>query len=297
MRQLVFIALVLSLTILIEVFAQTSQDYELFLKKGWNLVSAPVVSSLYKPFNLYPSNCIYNSSIFIYTSSIQKYERANKMPNATGFWIRVVDDCKIVVKEGKVLTSNDPLPTIKLKAGWNIIGSFADDIDFNAIKGNCNILKGPYWYDTYSRKWYRTSYLEDGMGYVVNAADDCMLEKGAAGGYYVSVVSDYLFKINDVFAINQSGFASLKSALNQNAVPITSGNVFVIKDKNSNPVASIDMDNGIMHIKGGLFESQQALNPSTDSPFILKDVNSTTISYIDESGNFYLKETLTQNLG
>jgi len=50
-----------------------------------------------------------------------------------------------------------------------------------------------------------------------------------------------------------------------------------------------------MVIKGSLFENQDPLTPPPTNDFIVKNSLGTIISYIDESGNFYLKGTLTQN--
>ena len=50
-----------------------------------------------------------------------------------------------------------------------------------------------------------------------------------------------------------------------------------------------------MFIKGGLFERQSTLSPGPGDDIIVKDFDGTIVSYIDDSGNLYLKSILEEN--
>jgi len=70
----------------------------------------------------------------------------------------------------------------------------------------------------------------------------------------------------------------------------------IISDGAGNAVAIVNLITGNMVIRGNLFESQSTLTPSPASDdFIVKNFLDDIVSYIDESGNFYLKGNLTEN--
>ena len=102
----------------------------------------------------------------------------------------------------------------------------------------------------------------------------------------------------NVISFDNSGNVILKGNLQQNHPnPPASGNdEFIVKDRNGNNVAVINLNNGNMFIKGSLQQNQATLTPSpSNNNFIVKDSNGNVIAYIDEAGNFLLKGTLTQN--
>ena len=109
----------------------------------------------------------------------------------------------------------------------------------------------------------------------------------------------FLIRNNIVNALlfNIDGNAVLKGTLQQNSNPQpTADDEFVVNDKNGNSVAIVNMITGNMLIKGALQQNQATLTPSpSSSNFVVKDTAGNVIYYIDESGNFLLKGTLTQN--
>ncbi|MDO8740790.1 MAG: toxin TcdB middle/N-terminal domain-containing protein [Candidatus Woesearchaeota archaeon] len=102
---------------------------------------------------------------------------------------------------------------------------------------------------------------------------------------------------NAVAKFDSLGNLWLKGTLTKNsAYGATSNDEFRFQDRNGNDVAIIDLTTGNMHIKGSLYEKQTTLNP-IDYNFIIKDSNDQIAAFIDESGNIFLKGTLTQNRG
>lgn len=112
-------------------------------------------------------------------------------------------------------------------------------------------------------------------------------------------ILQFLIKNNlfNVMKFDSKGNAVLKGSLTQNGNPITTADdEFIVKDSTSSPIAVVNMITGNMVIKGTLQEDQAALTPSdTSDDFVLKNDVGEVISYIDNSGNFYLKKRLTQN--
>lgn len=104
--------------------------------------------------------------------------------------------------------------------------------------------------------------------------------------------------MKDSIQFTEIGDAILKGALAKlNPDPQTTpDDEFVFKDSAGNIVVVINLITGNMVIKGDLFENQASLTPSAASnDFIIKNSNGDIVSFIDESGNFYLKGMLIQN--
>lgn len=101
----------------------------------------------------------------------------------------------------------------------------------------------------------------------------------------------------NVIDFDSNGNAVLKGEIKTKPnPPDTASDEFIFKNSDGDNVAVIDLDIGKMTIRGSLFENQPVLSPSpSENDFIIKDPGSNVVSYIDESGNFYLKGTLTQN--
>ncbi len=78
--------------------------------------------------------------------------------------------------------------------------------------------------------------------------------------------------------------------------PVSDDDEFIFKDRNGITVAVINLGSGDMFINGSKYENQPALTPSpTSNDFIVKDSSGEVMYYIDETGNLYLKGTLTDN--
>ncbi|MBI4010090.1 MAG: hypothetical protein HY361_02770 [Candidatus Aenigmarchaeota archaeon] len=110
--------------------------------------------------------------------------------------------------------------------------------------------------------------------------------------------SNFILFMKDSIQFTEIGDAILKGALAKlNPDPQTTpDDEFVFKDSAGNIVVVINLITGNMVIKGDLFENQASLTPSAASnDFIIKNSNGDIVSFIDESGNFYLKGMLIQN--
>ncbi|MBI2208069.1 hypothetical protein HYU50_01085 [Candidatus Woesearchaeota archaeon] len=116
-------------------------------------------------------------------------------------------------------------------------------------------------------------------------------------GICPSVISLLMKSISNAMSFDITGNAILKGSLSQGIPnpPITNDDEFIFKDRDNNAVTVVNLVTGDMFIKGSLFENQESLNPSAASnDFIVKDSSGNILSFIDETGNFYLKGALTQ---
>jgi len=116
--------------------------------------------------------------------------------------------------------------------------------------------------------------------------------------YFVEIESQFVMR-NEAFNVilfKNNGNVVLKGTLTEETNPVsTLDDEFIFKDIGGNIVALINLNTGNMFITGKLFE-RQFLDPSPSSnDFVVKNPFGNVISYLDESGNFYVKGTLTQN--
>tara|TARA_Y100000310_G_scaffold81332_1_gene77925 strand:+ start:2009 stop:2872 length:864 start_codon:yes stop_codon:yes gene_type:complete len=101
----------------------------------------------------------------------------------------------------------------------------------------------------------------------------------------------------NAISFNDYGDAILKGSLQQNVInPSPTGDdEFIFIGSDGNTVAIVNIVTGNMEIKGILFRNQASLSPSPGSDFIVKKDDGSIVSYIDNSGNLYLKGFLTEN--
>lgn len=102
--------------------------------------------------------------------------------------------------------------------------------------------------------------------------------------------------IQNIIRFYNNGSAILRGSLTQNTIPSASGDdEFIFKDSAGNAVADVNLITGNMVIKGTLQENQQLSPAPSGSNFIVKGSQGEVASYLDESGNLFLKGALVQN--
>jgi hypothetical protein len=123
-----------------------------------------------------------------------------------------------------------------------------------------------------------------------NCATDCGI---------CPTIGKFLLKnsLFNVMSFENTGNVILRGTLAQNPSPQqTADDEFVVKNSAGGNVAVLNLVTGNMVISGTLNENQGTLSPSAASnDFVINDPSGDVISYIDESGNFFIKGTLTQN--
>ena len=103
--------------------------------------------------------------------------------------------------------------------------------------------------------------------------------------------------LSNTISFYANGNAILKGVLQQGVAPVeTADDEFIYRNANGAGVAIINLVTGNMFITGSLFQNQTTLAPSgLSNDFIIKAPDGNVISYIDDSGNFFLNGMLTQN--
>ena len=125
--------------------------------------------------------------------------------------------------------------------------------------------------------------VDDDCDGVIDEGTDCKLSfKNSSGTSMASF--DY------------SGNLVLRGVLQQSSTDAATANdEFRFQNRNSEDVAIIDLTNGNMYIDGVLYVNQGSLNPSSSYDFIIKNTSSNAVAYISETGDLFLKGTLTQS--
>ncbi len=137
--------------------------YVLTMHRGWNLFSVPFSVNV----NRVTSTCaFYPSNIFEYVGS--SYEHPSSLNTGKGFWFRTFNECTVTIS-GEQSESTQ----LNLNAGWNTI-SVTQPVALSSLS-TCNIVKGPFEYDSTARRWNVASSLEPLKGYFVKVSDACTL--------------------------------------------------------------------------------------------------------------------------
>ena len=102
---------------------------------------------------------------------------------------------------------------------------------------------------------------------------------------------------SNAISFDSDGNVILEGSLTEDTIPTPSDteDEFILKNSGGESVAIINLVTGDMVVKGYKYEGEptwEEPEPSSND-FIVKDDEGNVVSYIDDSGNFYLKGTLT----
>jgi hypothetical protein len=115
------------------------------------------------------SECDVTSRVWHYSDG--NYETTDEIEATHGYWVKVASTCKLTVSDGGINVEEFP----ELEKGWNQIGAPSDPINFFAIIGDCNLVSGPWWFNSNSQKFEKARVLRPGEGYFVKVKEDCKL--------------------------------------------------------------------------------------------------------------------------
>jgi len=148
--------------------ALPGSQYQLQLKRGWNMVSTPIAGTL--QFNQLTSNCNYEGGPWLVRNG-QSYENSNAINSLEGYWIKVTNDCTTTAA-GDAASMSGWGPT--LRVGWNIVG-IPEARAVNDVKGTCIFARGPYWYNPATNNYETLANMEPGKGYLIGVRSQCNL--------------------------------------------------------------------------------------------------------------------------
>jgi hypothetical protein len=149
-----------------------SGNIQINLKPGWNMFSVPVNTNL--NVNDIKTQCGTTNPVWHYNPSSSLYESATQVQPGYGYWLKVSNNCYIQVSGNNI----ESLP--ELKAGWNQVGALSQSVNFNDVKGNCNVLGGPWKYNPVTLRYELASILDPGYGYWVRVSSNCNLNIGGS---------------------------------------------------------------------------------------------------------------------
>jgi hypothetical protein len=133
------------------------------LKKGWNLISIPVNSTLDKSSIVCD---IYKDYIYSYDSLSQSYKPVSFLEPGKGYWVYAKNDCSFSI------TGSPYSLNTSLKSGWNIVGSSSSST--SSLTG-CNIISSIWYYDPTIEQYTKSSTIEPGKAYWLKVSSDCTL--------------------------------------------------------------------------------------------------------------------------
>jgi len=145
--------------------------YVLNFKTGWNLFSVPVDLSSNSDTT---TNCVEPVSRMYGLMNGTYYEVTSAPVGGNGYWLKMKNDCTVNITGRNISISDFP----SLITGWNMIGAPSEQVTFADYTGNCNVTRGPLWYDPSQSKYVDSSTLDPGKGYFVKVTSDCKLGVG-----------------------------------------------------------------------------------------------------------------------
>ncbi|RLE50611.1 MAG: hypothetical protein DRJ21_01610 [Candidatus Methanomethylicota archaeon] len=92
-------------------------QYKLELKKGWNLISFPLIPTENTPEKIFKDIGFY--SIYTYDSLNRKYIKPTTIEPGVGYWVLVLEDVNITIS-GEIVQEYERNLSVK---GWHLIGS------------------------------------------------------------------------------------------------------------------------------------------------------------------------------
>jgi hypothetical protein len=139
-------------------------------KTGWNMFSLPLDATINSDY--IRSQCGSTNKIWNYNPVSQLYEEAIQILPGKGYWFKVNSVCTVSV------TGSDVQSIPGLKVGWNQVGTFSQTVTFNTVKGNCNVLSGPWKYNPVSLLYESSTTLDPSYGYWVKVSSNCDIGYG-----------------------------------------------------------------------------------------------------------------------
>jgi hypothetical protein len=95
----------------------------------------------------------------------------NGFVNGWGYWVGMKSDCTVKMTGNKITIEDFP----NLEVGWNQIGAPSEAVNFFHVIGDCNLVSGPWWFNSASKKFEKAQVLRPGEGYFVKVKDKCKL--------------------------------------------------------------------------------------------------------------------------
>lgn len=175
----------------------TTNCREVIVNEGWNIVSVPLNSNNFTPQSLFPSAV---SPAYAYLNG---YYISDTLLIGKGYWLKFNADLSI-----PICGSLNPSNSLNVKAGWNMIGVFHNDVNVTNISTNPpQILQTPFY--GFNSGYQQENILKVGKGYWVKASQDGILNLNTqtkqVQNFIVSSYDDFI----KIKIFNSAGFTSV----------------------------------------------------------------------------------------
>ena len=146
----------------------TEIEIQLDLKAGWNMVSLPVNPSDNS------TSSVFAGTEIVYTwnpDTKSYYIPASIAPNR-GYWVAVLSDVDLSVTGIPCYEWTAPIT-----AGWNMVGSVMDPVDFGDPQDepDGSVEGFNYWYNPATSSYEFSTAIDPTKGYWVAAVQNCTL--------------------------------------------------------------------------------------------------------------------------
>ncbi len=149
---------------------ETNKWY-LNLRRGWNLISMPIIPVQQTPDYLFPTRVGFVNAISPESGDYISIEDDEPLEIGYGYWVMSDRDTSYIL-EGRPVGNYD----VEVGEGWNIIGSVASStgVPFSSIETFPEplfVLEHLYWFDPVDRNYDVVNRICPGKGYWINARE------------------------------------------------------------------------------------------------------------------------------
>ena len=148
------------------------------ISAGWNMIALPGLPTNLDPQSLGPDSQTLLQPFYYWKPDSFSYKPVTQLDFGQGYWILSINPDGETITLPVELTSSY---TVSLKAGWNMIGSVSQVVDFSnpADNPDQSILPGTlYEWKADAYTYQPTTLIEPGGGYWVLTLNDCQLTVG-----------------------------------------------------------------------------------------------------------------------
>ncbi len=142
-----------------------TQQVKVRLEKGWNSFSVPLQN-----FKQISSSCG-ELKLWTHDPNVGKYVKPSSLAKANGYWHYSDKSCEITF-QGETYGFSG----VKLKKGWNQVGSSTEKQSLSDLLVTCDVVHGPWSYNTVEKTYELSDEMEPGKGYFVKVSNDCQME-------------------------------------------------------------------------------------------------------------------------
>ncbi len=145
----------------------------IYMQEGWNSFSIPL------EYDDIQTNCDglleKDSSgnlknVWMYSLLSGSYKHPKEMKAGYGYWYKSERECFISLVGDEYALSGK-----SLSAGWNFIGAGYESAQFSEIAEECEVIDGPWVWNSENETYEESSALEKGRGYFVKLKSSCTL--------------------------------------------------------------------------------------------------------------------------